>query len=556
MIRAPRALLALLAALLPGCTEIDPSRPFPAIAQDPTSETTSAPTPSVSATPAETPTGRYARIACSLPPEQIQRVWNGFHPLRSGDIQFVPDEPNYLGNFASHSGPWDYLQRVPLFVYGPGHVPSVGEVAGPATVADVAPTWGRHVGYDFHARDGEPLDEAILPDAAPPKLILTIVWDGGGRNVLDRYRQAWPTLRRLIPRGVWYEEAVVGSSPSVTPSIHSTLGTGAFPRHHGLVDLRFRIEGRVRPSAFERTTVLIGSTLADDFDRARDNEPIIGMVGAEGTLGMIGHGSLYPGGDQDVAAGQLLGNWGLRKSNSRYYDFPHYVVDVPGYEAVRRVADEEDGTLDGSWFDLALETPDSLTLTPAYAEYQTDVIEELIRREGFGADEVPDLLYVNYKQIDKVGHRFAFPSTQMERAVRSSDRALGELVDILNREVGEGQWVLGLTADHGSTPKPETTGAITIEYFELFRDLLAEFDGDGDDELAVQSLRITQAWIDLGELAEHGHTIEDMAAWFMNYTWAENALDPSMIPPGREDEKLFEAAFPGAVVEGLPCVES
>lgn len=483
-------------------------------------------------------------------------MWNGFHPDRSGDIQFVPDEPNYLGNFASHSGPWDYLQRVPLFVYGPGHVPAVGEVNRPVTVADVAPTWAEHLGFDFDPRDGVALDEAIDPAASPPKLILTIVWDGGGRNVLDEYGNAWPTLERLIPGGVWYDNATVGSSPSVTPSIHSTLGTGAFPRNHGLVDLRFRIEGRVRPSAFERTTFLIGPTLADRYDLARDNEPVVGMVGAEGTLGMIGHGSLHPGGDADVAAGQLLGAWGLRKSNSRYYDFPEYVEDVPGYDAVERVADEEDGTLDGYWFGLALDTTDTLTLTPAYAEYQTDVVREMIRREDFGADEVPDLLYLNYKQIDKVGHKFAFPSKEMEKAVRSSDQALHDLIELLNREVGTGEWILGLVADHGSTPKPATTGAIPIEYFELHRDLLAEFDGDGDEDLAVQSLRITQAWIDQAELAEGDHTVEEMADWLMDYTWGENALDPSVIPEGREGEKLFDAAFPADVVEGLPCIES
>jgi hypothetical protein len=542
--RVPRALVLLLSALLGACTGTESRTP-----------STPRATGTETASPAAASTGRYARIACSLPPKEIQRVWNGFHPERSGDIQFVPQEPNYLGNFASHSGPWDYLQRVPLFLYGPGHVPAVGEVERPVTVADVAPTFARHLGFDFDAPDGAPLDEAILSDAPPPKLIFTIVWDGGGRNVLDEYPEAWPELRRLIPRGVWYDNASVGSSPSVTPAIHSTLGTGAFPRHHGLVDLRFQVEGKVRPSAFERATFLIEPSLADEYDLARDNQPVVGMVGAEGTLGMIGHGTLHPGGDRDVAAAQRAGSWGLRRSNGRYYDFPSYILDVPGHDQAERVADEQDGTLDGYWFGLALTTPDSLTQTPAFAEYQTGVIEELIRQEGFGADDTPDLLYVNYKQIDKVGHTFAFPSTEMERAVESSDRALDDLIGILDAEVGRGSWVLALTADHGSTPQPDTTGAIPIEYFELYRDMLAAFDGDGDERLSVQTLRITQAWIDNKELEERGHTLEEMADWLMDYTWEENALDTSVIPAGHEDEKLFAAAFPADVVEGLPCVE-
>jgi len=497
---------------------------------------------------------RYGRIACNLPREEIQRVWDGYHPTRSGELQYVPQEPNFVGNFSSHSGPWDYLQHVPLFFYGPGHVPARGAVDTPATVADMAPTFARYLDFDFDAPDGRALHE---PQAeGQPKLIVTVVWDGGGRNVLEEYARAWPTLDGLIPDGIWYENATVGSSPSVTPAIHSSIGTGAFPRNHGIVDLRFRVEGRVDPSAFQRATLLEGPALADVYDVARDNRPVIGMVGAEGTLGMIGHGSLWEGGDRDIAAGQRAGQWGLASTNNEYYEFPSYVPDLPGYDAVRENADREDGSLDDTWFTLPLDTADALTYTPSYSAYQTGVVEEIIGREGFGQDDVTDLLFLNYKQIDKVGHKFSFPSEQMEVAVRGVDAALAELTDILDRDVGRGEWVLALTSDHGSTPKPETTGAVIIDNFELERDLQAEFDGDGDDRPVVQNPRVTQAWINLEELEEHGHTLEDMSRYLMNYTRAENAVDPSTVPPGSADERLFAAAFPGQVLEGLPCVRT
>ena len=499
---------------------------------------------------------RFQRIACDLPREEIQRVWNGYHPTRSGEIQYVPDEPNYVGNFASHSGPWDYLQQVPLLIYGPGHVPETGKVGRPATVADLAPTFAQMLDFDFAAPDGRPLQEALGEAPGPPKLIVALVWDGGGRDVLDEYPKAWPTLRGLIPGGVWYEDASVGSSPSVTPAIHSTIGTGAFPRTHGIVDLRFRIEGSVDPSAFQRATLLIGPSLADEYDRENGNRPVVGMIGAEGTLGMIGHGALWEGGDEDIAAGQRAGVWGLAETNHEYYEFPEYVDELPGYERVRPAADREDGSLDGTWFGQDLETADALTLTPAYSDYQTGVVDELIRREGFGEDDVTDLLYVNYKQIDKVGHKFSFPSVQMETAVRGVDSALADLIEILDREVGSGEWVLALTADHGSTPRPDTTGAVIVDNFELERDLLATFDGDGDDRPVVQSPRVTQTWVDLAELEEHGHTLEDMARYLMGYTRAENAVDPGSVPAGTGDDLLFAAAFPGQALEGLPCLRA
>ncbi|MGH2685918.1 MAG: alkaline phosphatase family protein, partial [Actinomycetota bacterium] len=318
--------------------------------------------------------GTGARIACRLPPEQIQRVFDGYHPERSGDVQYVPDPPNFVGSFSSHSGPWPYLQEVPLFMYGPGHVPAVGEVERPVTVADLAPTYADLLDFEFEAPDGAALAEAMDPAAPPPKLILTVVWDGGGRNVLKRYPKSWRTLRRLMSGGAWFDRATVGSSPSVTPAIHASIGTGAFPRHHGIVDLRFRQNGRGRPSGSQRATGLIGPSLADAYDVARGNQPVVGMVGAEGTLGMIGHGSLWEGGDADLAAAQRAGRWRLSGANQRYYEFPSYVPDLPGYGKIRRAADRQDGRVDGRWFTLPLNTPDSLTYTPAYTAYQTGVV--------------------------------------------------------------------------------------------------------------------------------------------------------------------------------------
>ncbi|MGH2690935.1 MAG: alkaline phosphatase family protein [Actinomycetota bacterium] len=543
--RAPALMVLLVATAACSQSAAPPqSSPSPAATAESPTAAPSAEPPLVSR--------RFARIACSLPREQIQRVYNGYHPIRSGEIQFVPAEPDYVGNFASHSGPWDYLARVPLFLYGPGHVPEVGRVGRKVTVADIAPTFAEHLDFDFEAPDGEPLNEAIDPAADPPRLILTMVWDAGGRDVLDAYPRSWPVMRRLIPRGVWYENAEVGSSPSVTPAIHSSIGTGALPRNHGVVDLRFRIAGNVDPSAYQRATLLIGPTLADAYDVELGNEPVIGMVGAEGTLGMIGHGALWEGGDMDLAGAQRAGEWGLALTNQQYYALPDYIPDHPGYEEVEPNADREDGTVDGRWYGLELDNPDSLTLTPSYADYQTDVIETIIEREGFGRDEITDLLYVNYKQIDKVGHKFAFPSVQMEAAVEGSDEELGDLIEMLDREVGKGEWVIAVTADHGATPRPETTGAFVIDNFELQRDLQAEFDPDDDSRPVFQNPRVTQSWIDLEEMEEHGYTLEDISDFLMTYTRAENAGGAAL--PEDPEEPAFTAAFPSAVMDDLPCL--
>ncbi|MGH2693131.1 MAG: alkaline phosphatase family protein [Actinomycetota bacterium] len=487
----------------------------------------------------------WARVACSLPREQIQRIYDGYHPQRSGEVQFIPKFPNFVGDYYSHSGTWSYLQEVPLLVYGPGHVPTLGTVKRPVSVTDIAATYADILDFDFAAPDGASMTEVVDPAAPKPKLIFTLVWDGGGRDVLKRYPKAWPNLKRLMRQGAWFENATVGSSPSVTPAIHTSIGTGAFPRHHGIIDLRFRY-GAGPPSSAQRVEALITPTFADLYDVGSGNTPVIGMVGAEGTLGMIGHGSMWEGGDEDISAAQRAGRWGLSGYNDQFFNFPGYVPGLPGYKSIRPTADRQDGRVDGRWFELPLDSPDSLTYTPAYSHYQTGVVEELIKREGFGADEVTDMLFVNYKVIDKVGHRYSFPSRQMSAVVRGVDQALKDLVEALDRTVGQGQWVLALTADHGFTPKAETTGATIIDNWELARDLHASFNG-------IQSPRPTQTWVNEAELERGGDSLGDIARYLMNYTRAENS---SRFPPGTGGERLFAAAFPGAILEGLPCVRA
>jgi predicted AlkP superfamily pyrophosphatase or phosphodiesterase len=491
------------------------------------------------------------RSACSLPKKEMIRVWTGYNPERSGDIQYIPREPNYVGNWQSHSGPWAYLQQIPMFFYGPGHVPEVGRVSRPVTMADLAPTLAQFLGFEFNAPDGEPLTEAVIPDADPPKLILTMVWDGGGIDVLDTYPTSWSGVERLIPKGVWFENATVGSSPSVTPAIHTTLGTGAIPRRHGIMDLIFRVEDKLTSTRARVQDYLLVPTLADLYDLDRANNAVVGTVSPGGTQGMIGQGAGLDGGDRDVAIFSQQGHW---ESGGDAYEYPGYAVDEAALEEARRRLDLADGKADGLW--LGQELPDAsgnLGDTPAFAEYQTGMLEDIIDSEGFGADNIPDLLFTNYKQIDQVGHGWGFPTPQMEAVVQSSDRAFMDLTEILDRQVGEGEWVMVLTADHGATPLPETTGAYPISNFELADDIDARFDGDGDDVRVVRDVRPTQGWLNLHELEQNGHTVDEVARFLMNYTVEQNT------PEGRAfaadpDQVVFSAAFPGPALEQLPCL--
>ncbi|HET9722873.1 MAG TPA: alkaline phosphatase family protein [Actinomycetota bacterium] len=511
----------------------------------------------------ELASGDLADLACSLPHEWLLRTWRGNREDRSAELQILPIEPNFVGSGLPHVGPWAYAQDIPMFWYGPGHIAAAGEVDRPVTLAGVAPTMGALLGFPFRAPDGSPMREAVAGNQTPPRLVVTMVWDAGGMNVLERWPHDWPFLRSLIADGTWYTRGTVGSSPTSTAQTHATIGTGAFPDHHGIVAHRLRIGGELTTPWKYGPTYLIDPTFADLYDLGMGNEPIVGELGTVSIhLGMLGHGSLWGGGDQDIAAvrekvgAETLGaegfEWNLTPALQPYYRLPDYLNDVPGFEKDVRQMDSADGRLDGRWRSNDIDQLLSGFDTPARIPYQTRVLETMIEREGFGTDEVPDLLFVNYKMIDYISHVWTVNSPEMQDAVRAQDESLRDLVSFLNRQVGRGQWALVLTADHGSIPDPDVSGAFAIPTGPIVSGINTTFDTDGDDTRIVELVQPTQIFINEDELKQNGFTLEDVAWWIMGLTKGD--VSASTLPASQADDPIFQASFPSSLMSDLPCL--
>ena len=505
--------------------------------------------------------------ACSLPHDQLLRIWRGWRPDRGAQLSFVPKEPNFVGSGLPHVGPWDYIQTVPMFWYGPGFVRAQGEVGRPVTVAGIAPTSAQLMKFDgFRAPDGQPMTEALLPEAEReiPKLFVTMVWDAGGINVLEEHPGAWPFTKSLIPKGTWYTDATVGSSPTSTAQIHATIGTGAYPRHHGIVGHNMLVAGRITGPWNQGPTFFIEPTFADVYDRALGNEPLAGIVGTVDIhFGMLGHGSFFAGGDRDIAltrsviGGETLTDegfeWNLPEREAAYYELAGYANDVGGFEQDKEAVDQADGQLDGKWRDNDIDELLQGFDTPARTPYQQRVVEEVIRREGFGADDVPDLLYLNFKEIDYVSHVWSMNSPEMLDAVAAQDRAMKDLVTFLNREVGKGEWAMVLTADHASMPDPAVSGGYQISTGPM-QEMINDRFGTPGGPVIVELMQPTQAFLNLEELEANGHTVDDVARYMMTFTQAQTAGGGVVPNPGQEDDAVMQAAFPSALMQDLPCL--
>jgi hypothetical protein len=371
----------------------------------------------------------------------------------------------------------------------------------------------------------------------------------------------------MIGEGAWFPHATVGISNSNTPPGHAAIGTGAFPTTSGFVDEFVRIGDALIHPGDGGPSLLLWPTFADLYDRANGNEPIVGTVAtlAAHTM-MMGHGAMWHGGDRDLSvvrqvldaetSGVEAVEWNLPGEARLYYRFPAYANEVSSIDAFNRELDQRDGELDGNWRGHSIEQLRGGFDTPARTPYQSQLIEAVVEREGFGRDATPDLLFLNYKAIDTIGHSFGMTSPEMQDTVAYQDAALEQIVTFLNDQVGKGEWAMLLTADHGSQYPWEVSGGIPIDPPKMKALVTERFDADDDGVAVFGQIRPTQLWANVDELEQNGFTTDDVADYIGGLTASDVARTDYPLQPGEADDLVYEASFPSRVMEQLPCVSA
>ncbi|MDQ3985058.1 MAG: alkaline phosphatase family protein [Actinomycetota bacterium] len=494
------------------------------------------------------------QMADEIGAEVMTHLYRGHVAGRSGEIMLVPKPHNYLTGewdlrklgtdtpetFVSHPNPWSYLARVPLVFYGPGYAPEALEVSIDADLTDVAPTYARLLDLEKFEADGRALDE-ILTKKSSPRVILTVVIDGGGWNVLNRYRESWRTIARLASAGTMYTNATIGSAPSLTGPVHSNLGTGRYPITHGVPTNPWL--GLAHPGT------LRVPTLSELWDESTGNKAIVAMMGYEDPhLGMIGHGAQRDGGDRDIAVFWDVDKFAWR-TGEQFYELPDYLVppDLDALETYERGLDLEDGAVDDAWrghgIHLAREA------TPAFATFTGDAVVQIMRNEPLGKDAITDLLWVEMKMPDAAGHVWNMVSPEEEEVLREVDRQIARFKSELDGSVGKGNYLIVISADHGQEPFAEVTGGWRINFRELARDLESEFGS------VVEKVTLLDLQIDRSRIGSEGPTLLDVARYIGTYTLEENIPDGApgadRVSPDRLNERLFAGAFPTDFLQEL-----
>ncbi len=502
--------------------------------------------------------------AAELGAEYMELVARAYMPGRSGDLQLLVapfNSANYPQESVallprdprtSHASVWMYLERIPLVVYGPGIVePSDSEER--VSLADLAPTTAELIGFEGwpEDREGRRLP-GLTTTGATPKIVFTFVIDGGGWNVLRHWPDAWPNLKRLMRGGANYRDAIVGSFPAVTAAAHATIGTGTFPRQHGITGHNIRDGEEVRKAygtigQADPGDIMV-PTLADLWHE--ETGAWVGQIGYQiWHLGMLGRGRTGREPDDKPVAVYFdeAGDLGWLPHNPDLYRLPNR---TPGLEVF---ASRAGGFTDPGWDPAYADWGNPHCCAPQIAGYQGDLIEATLDSEPVGQGAA-SLLYTTYKSPDYTGHVYGMSSKWEELMLAAVDDEIGRTVEMLEQRF-PGEYVLIVTADHGQCPLPDDAGGVRLDPIQLERVIEQEFGAGFAD--AVQSVVPSEIYLHPRALRDAAATPEDVAAFLRRLTYRQNLgpyVPESAVQQHLLDREEFAAVFATSYLDELADV--
>ena len=437
----------------------------------------------------------------------LEMFARSYFPGRTGQLLIVPRKGDIITrpdpNAAfMHGSPWPYDAAIPLMFVGPAV--KAGVYAIPAAQQDVAPTLAAAVHIAMPATTTGRKLPVFRTGFTEPRVVMVIVLDGMRRDYFDRYASLMPTLTGLRRRGAWFSEAQVNFLPTNTAAGHSTISTGTDPRVHGITGVSvydFAHGRRHDMFAGGRPEDLFALTLSDVWQFATSGRAVILAQGSidRAATPLAGHGSCQLNGAPVALAiyDQESGGW---RTNSDCFRLPDYLKDRNAKTL---------WPAGGEWRGRRIDSPVAVRYSALFPAFEADAITTMIEREPIGQDKIADLILLNYKGADFVGHRYGPDSEELRITLGEMDRHLARILGALEAKVGN-DYMLAVTADHGMPSEPSSPDR-RHSATELVDLLHRKFDPESKRLITSFEPENGRIFVDEGRLSSLGLTLGDLA---------------------------------------------
>ena len=331
------------------------------------------------------------------------------------------------------------------------------------------------------------------PPAPPtrPRIVVTLVYDQLASWVLERHRDRLDpngALRRTMDRGTYVHRVEYGYAGTYTAPGHAAIYSGAPPFVSGIPSNRVwdRARGARLSAMDDGSHPLIGRETAFAGPGRMRVESVADVLEREShgaaitlSLAMKDRSAVLPGGAHPDGCYWLDPRAGGFTTSSYYA--PSLPAWIASWQATHPLADTmhvwqpedpaslaslgpDDQSGEGAYgwgatfphdpsSPEAIGEPDAYLSTPASTEHLLAFTREAVRELDIGGDTQPDLLAISIATTDYIGHAFGPESWEYVDGLVRVDRAVGTLLDELERD--HGPIAVLITADHGVAPLVE-----------------------------------------------------------------------------------------------------
>ncbi len=330
-----------------------------------------------------------------------------------------------------------------------------------------------------------------------PKLVVGIVVDQMRYDFLYRYSDKYSSggFKRLMNEGFNCRNNHYDYAPTVTAAGHAAIFTGSIPAVNGMIGNEW-FNQKTGKSVYcvEDTSVLtIGSdskaglmspknllvsTITDQLKIANNfQSKTIGIA-------LKDRGSILPAGHTANAAYWFDSKNGAWITSSFYMnDLPQWVKDFNGLKMPQKYMTEgwktllpieqyTESTSDNQTYEAKLsgeKTPtfphelaaqagvnllEVIRTTPFGNTLTKDFALAAIQNENLGKSPKTDFLTVSFSSPDYVGHAFGPNSIEIEDTYLRLDKDIAEILTSLDNNLGKGNYLVFLSADHGVADVP------------------------------------------------------------------------------------------------------
>ncbi len=360
----------------------------------------------------------------------------------------------------------------------------------------------------------------VKPSTNKPKLVVGVVVDQMRFEYLNRFKNKYSSqgFLRLMNEGYSCNNHHFNYIPTLTGPGHASIFSGTTPSVHGIIgnDWYDKIKertvycttdnkyhpvgadakyGRVAPSNLKVTTI------------ADQNRIFTQMRGKTIGVSIKDRGAVFPAGHTANGAYWFEGlNEGKWMTSSYYMDeLPQWVIDfnapsnisnyVKTWNTLYDINLYQESGPDNSNYEKGFNGKaapvfpydlnglkglnqgfDIIKISPFGNTMITDFVFAAIEAENLGADEFTDFLTVSYSSTDYVGHDFGLGSVELQDTYLRLDLEIERLLNYLDTNVGEGNYTLFLTADHGAAEVPAYLSDINVPGSNIGKDFSTLFD--------------------------------------------------------------------------------